>query len=155
MTNKTQIARRERLHRVCKDIIGNPDDIDAGTAGTFKSAVLRYTHTFTDPMRKLENLYQGETMTSDLVRKAFAVIDDAGIKPTEVTKAKGGDRKGNQGLAAAVVEHALDLLNYRRRHLGIEKADGQSPRKESIMVDRIEGLTNVMKSNGLQTFCKA
>jgi hypothetical protein len=76
---KVQVARAERLHRLCKSIVAaGPHSVDDDIKARFKSAVLRYAGTqYIETQKALENIYQGEGEIGRSVRKAFAVIAKA------------------------------------------------------------------------------
>jgi hypothetical protein len=75
MMSKGPLEKRERLHRVCKSIIDNPRNVDAGTVAAFKKATMGFVHTqYDDPERAFKNLYESETETGRLVRKAAEIV---------------------------------------------------------------------------------
>jgi hypothetical protein len=75
MPGKVQVARRERLHRLCKSIIADPRIVDAGTVAAFKKATMQFVHCqYDDPERAFKNLYQSETETGQLVREAAEIV---------------------------------------------------------------------------------
>jgi hypothetical protein len=148
---KGRLERHERLRRVCKHIIdGGPDSVDDDAVARFKSATLKYAHTFYDaPEQALKNIFQGENEVGGLVRKAFAVIDDAG---GEAEIAKKGE-SGVHGLVQRLLQHSHDMLRHRRRFHGLEKRGGQ-PEKESTSMTPIEHVQKAMKDLGPVAVCK-
>src|SRR4029078_4273004 len=89
------------------------------------------------------------------VREGFEKIcaakaDDEG--GDDVARASRDHRAGHHGLAAAVVEHALDRLTHLRPRYGFEKAHTKEPK----MIDRQE-LPSILKQDGeagLAVVCK-
>jgi hypothetical protein len=54
---KVQVARAERLRRLCKHIVSG----DGGTAAELKAATMKYVHTqYDDPEQVLKRLYHDE-----------------------------------------------------------------------------------------------
>jgi hypothetical protein len=85
-----------------------------------------------------------------LVRKAVEIASEADAVDIAKTGRHG---VGGRGLAAAVTEHFLDLLDHRRRYLGIEKA--ADTEKESTSMTHSEFVRDVVKRYGITAFCKS
>src|ERR1700730_14843038 len=101
MAGKVQVARRERLNRLCKSIISDPRSVDAGTVAEFKSTALRYaqahTHThYDDPERVFKNLYHDEGELGDLVRGAFDVVVSKQLDNEEISPLTGAANPRNR-----------------------------------------------------------
>jgi hypothetical protein len=83
--SKGPLERRERLHRACKSIIDNPRNVDDDAVAAFKKATMGFVHCqYDDPERAFKNLYESETETGRLVRKAAEVVikrDDQEYSP--------------------------------------------------------------------------
>jgi hypothetical protein len=90
MAGKVQVARRERLHRVCKNIIADPSSIDAGTVAQFKSAALKYVASqYADTTQGFKDLYKVEGELGDLVRGAFDVVVSKRLDNMEISPLTG------------------------------------------------------------------
>jgi hypothetical protein len=73
-----KVNKREHLLKVCRILIDNPECVDADAVTTFRKAVLQYADLqHLDREQALKNLYQSESEVGVMLRKAFAVIDDA------------------------------------------------------------------------------
>jgi hypothetical protein len=134
MAGKTQVARRERLHRVCKSIIDNPRNVDAGTVAAFRSAALRFVHTqYDDETEGLQALYRDDGELGSSLRKAVEVIDEAD-RAADIAKA---DSSGPQSLSAALLGHLHDALDRKRQRHGFQKSAKEEPMDtvHSIMKD--------------------
>jgi hypothetical protein len=72
---KVAVARRERLHRLCKSIVDDPASIDGDTKAALKTAALKYAHTqYDDPTQVLKRLYLDDGELGSLLRKAVEVV---------------------------------------------------------------------------------
>jgi hypothetical protein len=75
MMSKGPLEKRERLSRICKHIIADPSSVDDNVTAQFKTAALRYAHTFyDDPEQVLKRLYCDEGELGDLMRGAVDVV---------------------------------------------------------------------------------
>jgi hypothetical protein len=124
---------------VCKSIIDNPCNVDAGTVAAFKSAALRFVHTqYDDETEGLEALYHDDGELGSSLRKAVEVIDEAD-RAADITKAH--KHRGPHELGASLIQHLHDRLDrHRERHGYYTKAAKESP---------MSSLQDIAKSHGV------
>jgi hypothetical protein len=147
MAGKVQVARRERLSRICKHIIdGGPRSVDDDIRAQLKAATLKYAATqYVETEQALKNLYRGEGELGSLVRKAVEIAGEAdrddGGDETDVTK---GEHRGHHSLTSALIQHLHDALDRRREAHGYHKSAKEQPAMSSI-----ESLENIAKTHGV------
>jgi hypothetical protein len=170
MAGKVQVARRERLLRLCKSIIADPSIVDDDIKAQFESAVLKYVHTqYDDPTRVLKRLYHDEGELGCLLRKAAdrfinKELDDEGADDRERDDDGGDDdTKKRVDHQASTVANLLVEAGSALQHL-LHKPSGQAllrrmhkaaeqTEKESNM--RSETLESILKDSGSVSVCKA
>jgi hypothetical protein len=142
---------KERLRRLCKDIIaGNVDD---DTRAALKSATMRYVATQYDaPEQVLKRLYHD----SPLLRRAVAIVDGADREAddgeTDVTKAH--EHRGHSQLAGALVQHLHEALERRREAHSYTKRKDEPMTIEALQAERTEKLLAIGKSGGAVAMAK-
>jgi hypothetical protein len=145
MAGKVQVARRERLSRICKHIIdGGPRSVDDDIRAQLKAATLKYAATqYVETEQALKNLYRGEGELGSLVRKAVEIAGEAdrddGGDETDVTK---GEHRGHHSLTSALIQHLHDALDRRREAHGYQKSAKEQPTMSSI-----KSLENIAKAH--------
>jgi hypothetical protein len=72
---KVAVARRERLHRLCKSIVDDPASIDGDIKARLRTAAFKYAATqYDDPTQVLKRLYLDDGELGSLLRKAVEVV---------------------------------------------------------------------------------
>jgi hypothetical protein len=162
LAGKVQVAKREHLQRACESIIdGGPRRIDSDAIEAFKSAALGYAHTqYGDPMRVLEALYESETETGHLVRKAVEVIDEAGGDNDDGDIEKQADHH-----ASTVADLLVEAGSFPHRAAALQhllhKPTGQAllqrmhKTEKELPMDKIEPLRDVVKQRGIVAVAKS
>jgi hypothetical protein len=75
MMGKVAVARRERLHRLCKSIVDDPASIDGDIKARLRTAAFKYAATqYDDPTHVLERLYHDDGELGSLLRRAVDVV---------------------------------------------------------------------------------
>jgi hypothetical protein len=144
-----------RLHDVAKQIVDD-GSADADTVAALKSATMELVTQYDDSAHALKTLYLGDTELSSDLRKAAAIVgkyddDDA----EEIEKARNRDYVGAQGLASAIMDHALDRLAHLRRRGGFEKKESTPMQSiEMLKAERKENLLAIGKSGGAVAMAK-
>jgi hypothetical protein len=166
MMSKGPLEKRERLHRVCKSIIDNPRNVDAGSKAELVAATRRFVKSrYDDETEGLEALYHDDGELGSSLRKAVEIIDAADLDDdadrggdtfekiftgkadgADIAKARTRHDVGGRGIAAAVSEHVLDMLDFHRRRLGLSKRVGQP---EESNMRHTETLENIAKTHGV------
>jgi hypothetical protein len=162
LAGKVQVAKREHLQRACESIIdGGPRRIDSDAIEAFKSAALGYAHTqYGDPMRVLEALYESETETGHLVRKAVEVIDEAGGDNDDGDIEKQADHHAST-VADLLVEagsfphRAAALQHLLHKPTGQALLQRMNKTGKELPVDKIEPLRDVVKQRGIVAVAKS
>jgi hypothetical protein len=144
MGGKVQVARRERLSRICKHIIdGGPSIVDDSVTAQFKSAALRFVHTqYDDETEGLEALYHDDGELGSSVRKAVEVIDEAD-RADDIAKARNRGAGGHRSLTGALLEHLHDRLERRREQHGYQKKE--SPMSSLQDIAKTHGVAGVVQ----------
>jgi hypothetical protein len=154
---KVAVARRERLHRLCKSIVDDPASIDGDTKAALQSAAMKYASTLDDdPVQALEVLYHDQDGLGALVRKAVEVVadhDDASDDQAPVSDhhaSKVADllvEAGKYPHRAAALDHLLHSASGQALLARMHKA--AEPAKEQPMT-----LENILKDFGPIKICK-
>jgi hypothetical protein len=152
MMSKGPLEKRERLHRLCKNIVDNPHDVDDSTRAALRTAALKYAHTqYDDPTQVLKGLYHDEGELGFLLRKAVAIVDEADDASDETDVTKAHEHRGHSQLAGALVQHLHDALERRRDRHGYTKA--HTATKDHTM-NRTEELRSIAKDYGVVRLAK-
>jgi hypothetical protein len=141
------IEHFRHLHAVAKQIVDD-GSADAALAAALKSATLKLAERYSNPEYALKQLYAGETELSKDLRQAFAIVGKYGDDDEIIEKAsRTRDYVGAQGLASAIMDHALDRLSSLRQQHGFEK----TAKKDAPM----DSIHSIMKSGGIASVCAA
>jgi hypothetical protein len=170
MAGKVQVARRERLLRLCKSIIADPRIVDDDIKAQFESAVLKYVHTqYDDPTRVLKRLYHDEGELGYLLRKAAdrfinKELDDEGDDDHERDDDGGDDdtEKRVDHHASTVADLLVEAGSFPHRaaalrHL-LHKPSGQAllsrmNKKETVPMK--DTVLTIMKDGSIAGVCAA
>jgi hypothetical protein len=103
---KDTVERRERLLKVCKNIINNPRRVDVDAVAAFRKAVLRYADVQNIDRGQALKIYDSEGEVGVMVREAFDVLDASNM----LKELDDRQRSSSTGAAYPRNRWYLDLL---------------------------------------------